>query len=64
MVNVSKGGRLQQVIGIAVMVVIWSMIVTKGYTDISWLLVNEPDDFWRALVKYFLSNMVPPGAGE
>jgi hypothetical protein len=55
--NVTKRGRLQQVLAIAVMLVIWSVIVSKGYTDISLLLVEEPDDFWRALVKYFLSNM-------
>jgi hypothetical protein len=64
MVKVSKGRRLQQVLGIAVMIAIWIMIVTKGYTDISWLWVTEADDFWRALAKYFLNNMVPPGAGE
>ena len=57
MVKATKGGRLQQVVGIAVMLVIWSMIVSKGYTDISLLLVYESDDFWRALARYFLSNL-------
>ena len=63
MVKSTKGGRLQQVIGIAVMLVISLMIVDKGYNDISILLEYERDDFWRALIKYFLSNMAG-GAGE
>ena len=63
MVKVSKGGRVQQVLAIAVMLVIWMMIVTKGYTDISLLLVHESDDFWRALIRYFLSNLAG-GAGD
>jgi hypothetical protein len=55
--KVTKRGRLQQVLAIAVMLVIWSVIVSKGYTDVSLLLVEEPDDFWRELAKYFLSNL-------
>ena len=39
------------------------MIVTKGFNDISLLVQSEPDDFWRALAKYFLGNLAG-GDGE
>ena len=61
--KVTKTSRLQQVLGIGVMVAIWIMIVTKGYGDLSILLETRPGDFWRALAQYFLSNMAG-GAGE
>ena len=57
MIKATKGGRLQQVVAIAVMLVIWAVIVSKGYTDISLLLLHESDDFWRALARYFLGNL-------
>lgn len=63
MIKLTTGGRFQQVLAIAVMLVIWLTIVTKGYGDITLLLQNEPDDFSRALVKYFLGNMAG-GADE
>lgn len=62
MVKVTKGGRIQQALAILVMLVIWLMIVTKGFSDISVLVQNEPDDLWRALAKYFLNNLAG-GAG-
>jgi hypothetical protein len=61
--KVSKGRRIQQALAILVMLVIWLMIVTKGFSDIAVLLQSEPDDFWRALAKYFFRNLAG-GAGE
>jgi hypothetical protein len=58
-----KSGRIQQALAIVVMITIWLMITTKGFSDISILLQNEPDDFWRALAKYLLKNLAG-GADE
>jgi hypothetical protein len=32
------------------------IIYYKGFTDILVLIQENPDDFWRALFKYFMAN--------
>lgn len=63
MAKITKAGRLLQILAILAMLVIWLMIVSKGFSDISSLMQNEPDDFWRALAKYLLKNLAG-GEGE
>ena len=63
MVKSAADKRILQALGIGVMLIIWLMIGTKGFSDIADLVHKEPDDFWRALVKYFLSNLAG-GEGE
>lgn len=57
MVRTKNGGRVQQVLGILVMLVIVLVIAMKGFTDVSLIARESPDDFWRSLARYFLSNM-------
>lgn len=63
MIKAFKGRRIQQILGVFVMLVIVLVIAAKGFNEISALLENEPHDFWRALAKYFLSNLAG-GGGE
>ncbi len=53
----TKGERIQQVLGIVFLCLIFFMILDKGFNDISALIQNNPGDFWRAFVKYILSNL-------
>jgi hypothetical protein len=47
-----------QVVAIAAGVLIYSMIVHKGYTDISALAQKHSGPvFWRELGRYFLGNL-------
>ena len=61
MIRATKGAKIQQVLGILVMVVMVVVIATKGFTDISLIARDAGDDFWRSLVRYFLSNMAGGG---
>ncbi len=63
MSNAARGKRTLQALGILAMLVIVLVIGSKGFNDISALLDNQAHDFWRALAKYFLSNMAG-GGGE
>jgi hypothetical protein len=33
------------------------IIYYKGFTDIIVVIQENPDDFWRALFKYFMDNL-------
>lgn len=57
------GVTIRQVLGILVMLVIVVVIATKGFGDIRVIAREEPDDFWLALVRYFLDNLAG-GGGE
>lgn len=49
---------LVKVLAAAGLILIQSMILHKGYTDVSALAEKHSGgDFWRALAKYFISNM-------
>jgi hypothetical protein len=43
------------------MCVISAVIVHKAFHDVSALLQQYPDDFWRALAKYALNNLAGGG---
>ena len=53
----TKGERIQQVLGILFLCLMYFMIIDKGFNDISALIQNNPDDFWRAFGKYIISNL-------
>ena len=61
MVRARNGGRFQQVLGILIMLVIVLVIATKGFSDVSHIARESPDDFWRSLARYFLGNMAGGG---
>lgn len=61
MIRATRGAKIQQVLGILIMIVIVVVIATKGFTDISVIAREAGDDFWRALIRYFLSNMAGGG---
>ncbi|NIM27272.1 MAG: hypothetical protein GTO67_00640 [Gammaproteobacteria bacterium] len=63
MSKLTRTARLQQALGIAVMLAIWLTIASKGFDDLSMLAETQPHDIWRALARYFLDNMAA-GAGE
>ena len=49
--------RILQVLAIFCMCLMWFMIIDKGLSDLSVLVQEHPDDFWRALAKYLIGNM-------
>ena len=53
----TKGERIQQVVGIVFLCLMYFMIIDKGFNDISALIQNNPGDFWRAFGKYIISNL-------
>jgi hypothetical protein len=64
--GVRVGGRLQRILGVVGVALIASVIVHKGYTDISALAEKHSGErFWVALGQYFLGNLAgggkPPG---
>ena len=52
-----EGSKIQQILGIIFLSLIYSMIIYKWATDISSLVQNNPGDFWVTFVKYLLRNM-------
>ena len=57
MTKVTKGERIQQVLGILFLCLMYFMIIDKGFNDISALIQNNPDDFWCAFGRYIISNL-------
>jgi hypothetical protein len=62
----APGKTLQQILGIVGVALIASVILHKGYTDISALAQKHSGErFWVALGQYFLGNLAgggkPPG---
>ena len=51
------GKRILQVLAILCIYLILFIIIYKGFTDISVLIQENPDDFWRALGRYFIGNL-------
>ena len=56
--------RILQVVSIFCLCLIFSMIIHKGFTDISALVREHPDDFWRALGQYLFDNLAGQGQGR
>ena len=53
---------LLQVLAVATLVLIYSMILHKGYTDVSALArKHSGGEFWTALAKYFIGNLAGGG---
>ena len=52
-----------QLLGALGLCLIFSVLIHKGYSDISSLLAKHPDDFWRALGRYFIHNLVGDWGG-
>ena len=61
MIRATRGARIQQVLGILIMIAIVVVIATKGFTDVSMIAREAGDDFWRTLARYFLGNMAGGG---
>ena len=58
----ATGGALLQKAAIAVLVVICSIILHKGYVDISALArKHSGEEFWVALTRYFIGNLAGGG---
>jgi len=53
--NMTK--RIPQVLAILCICFICLIIIHKGLTDISALIQEHPDDFWRALGRYLIGNL-------
>jgi len=53
----TKGERIQQVSGILFLSLMYFVIIERGFNDISALIQNNPEDFWRALGKYIIGNL-------
>jgi hypothetical protein len=54
-----------QVLAVVCVGVIWSIIVHKGYVDISGLADRHSGgQFWAELARYFLRNLAGGGAPE
>jgi hypothetical protein len=49
--------RILQIVGILCICLMFSVIIHKGFNDISALIQKNTGDFWRALVRYFISNL-------
>ena len=56
--------QLLQITAIICLVIIMSMIFYKGYSDISVLIEENPDDFWRDLCEYLINNLAGIGVGD
>jgi hypothetical protein len=49
--------RILQVLAILCLCMMLFIIYHKGFTDILVLIQENPDEFWRALFRYFMSNL-------
>ena len=57
-ITTTDGKRILQVLAIVCLCIILLIINYKEFTDILVLIQENPDDFWRALFKYFMDNLV------
>ena len=62
----NAAGAVMQVVAIAVIALILSIIAHKAYVDISALVhKHSGQEFWVALARYFIGNLAgggrPPG---
>ena len=55
--------RILQALAIICICLMLFIIYHKGFADISVVIQENPDDFWRALFRYFMDNLAG-GGGE
>ena len=55
-ITTTNGKRILQVLAILFCIILF-IIYYKGFTDILVLIQENPDDFLRALFRYFLDNL-------
>ncbi|MFC1951517.1 hypothetical protein ACFLYI_00545 [Chloroflexota bacterium] len=53
----TKGQKIQQILGIIFCCLFYYMIIDKGHFVISSLIQNNPDDFWGALLEYIIRRL-------
>jgi hypothetical protein len=53
----TDGKRILQILAILCICLILVIIYHKGLTDILVLIQENPDDFLRALLRYFMDNL-------
>jgi hypothetical protein len=58
------GRRLLQITAIFCIMIMMSIIIHKGYSDISNIIVANPDDILPSLGKYFIDNLAGIGADK
>jgi hypothetical protein len=51
------GMRILQILAILCLCLMLFIICHKGFTDILVLIQENPDDFLRALLRYFMDNL-------
>ena len=49
--------RILQVLAILCLCIMLFIIYHKGFNDILVLIHENPDEFWRALFRYFMGNL-------
>ena len=54
---ITDGKRILQVLAILCICILLFILYHKGFTDILVLIQENPDDFLRALFKYFMDNL-------
>jgi hypothetical protein len=55
--NTTDDKRILQILAILCICLILFIIYHKGFTDILVLIRENPDDFLRALLRYFIDNL-------
>ena len=50
-------GRLPQLLAIVIFCGVYAIILHKLYIDISLIAERHPENFGRAVLEYFISNM-------
>ncbi len=53
----TKGQRIPQILAIAVICCIFYMIIYEAVDDISFLIQNNPNNFWPSFIRYVISNL-------
>jgi len=56
-ITTTDGKRILQVLAILCLCIILFIINYKGFTEIIVVIQENPDDFWRALFRYFMDNL-------
>ena len=49
--------NIDRIVAIACIVVLFYAVVTKGIEDISYLIANNPGEFWPSFLNYILKNL-------
>jgi uncharacterized membrane protein len=56
-ISTTNPKRILQAVAILCLCIILFIIYHKGFTDILVLIQENPDEFWRALFRYFMDNL-------